>query len=115
MIRDAKPLAPGSDTGLRRGCVVRCLARDPAFRRRVPGGAVHRAVVHERQSLAEDCKAFSGRAQLVIASHFVACGTMQLQVEGDDVMEVRAGELVLLPHNDVHLFGSELTVRRFPR
>ena len=34
---------------------------------------------------------------------------MQLRV-GDEVLNVRAGELVLLPHNDVHIFGSELGV-----
>ena len=30
-------------------------------------------------------------------------------------IDVRAGELVLLPHNDAHVFGSDLNVRRFPR
>ena len=61
----------------------------------------------------EDCKAFQVAPSLVIATHFVASGQMQLQVEGDELMEVRAGELVLLPHNDVHAFGSDSTCRRF--
>ena len=61
----------------------------------------------------EDCKAFQVAPSVVIASHYVASGTMKLQVEGEEVMEVRAGELVLLPHNDVHAFGSDVTVPPF--
>jgi AraC-like DNA-binding protein len=44
----------------------------------------------------------------VIASHFVAAGSMQLRVEGAEAIEVRAGEFVLIPHNDIHTFGSDL-------
>ena len=61
----------------------------------------------------EDCKAFQVAPSVVIASHYVASGTMKLQVEGEEVMEVRAGELVLLPHNDAHAFGSDVTVPPF--
>jgi AraC-like DNA-binding protein len=61
----------------------------------------------------EDCKAFQVAPSVVIASHYVASGTMQLQVEGGEVLDVRAGELVLLPHNDVHAFGSDVTVPPF--
>ena len=57
----------------------------------------------------EDCAAFQVLPRHVITSHFVASGQMQLRV-GDEVLNVRAGELVLLPHNDVHIFGSELGV-----
>ena len=35
---------------------------------------------------------------------------MQLRVEGGETIDVRAGELVLLPHNDAHVFGSDLNV-----
>ena len=35
---------------------------------------------------------------------------MQLRVDTGDTIQVRAGELVLLPHNDTHVFGSELGV-----
>ena len=61
----------------------------------------------------EDCKAFQVAPTVVIASHSVASGTMKLQVEGGEVMDVRAGELVLLPHNDVHAFGSDVDVPPF--
>jgi AraC-like DNA-binding protein len=56
----------------------------------------------------DDCKPFLAAPRHVIASHFVAAGSMLLRVEGGDAIEVRAGELVLLPHNDTHVFGSDL-------
>ena len=59
---------------------------------------------------AEDCKAFQVAPRHIIASHFVASGQMQLRADGGDAIHVRAGELVLLPHNDAHTFGSELSV-----
>jgi len=58
----------------------------------------------------EDCKVFQVSPRHVIASHFVASGKMQLRAEGGDLIDVRAGELVLLPHNHAHVFGSELGV-----
>ena len=58
----------------------------------------------------EDCKAFQVSPRHVIASHFVSSGEMQLRVGDGDVVHLRAGELVLLPHNDAHVFGSELGV-----
>ena len=59
---------------------------------------------------AEHCKPFQVTPRHVIASHFVAAGRMQLQIEGSDPIEAQAGELLLLPHNDAHLFGSDLAV-----
>ena len=56
----------------------------------------------------DDCKPFLTAPRHVIASHFVAAGSMQLQAEGGDPIEVRAGEFVLLPHNHTHVFGSDL-------
>jgi AraC-like DNA-binding protein len=61
----------------------------------------------------EDCKAFQVAPSLVIATHFVASGQMQLKVNEEAPIEVRAGELVLLPHNDMHAFGSDVTVAPF--
>jgi AraC-like DNA-binding protein len=60
----------------------------------------------------DDCKAFLAAPRHVIASHFVAAGSMHLRVEGGEAIEVRAGELVLLPHNDTHVFGSDLNGTR---
>ena len=61
----------------------------------------------------DDCKAYQVAPALVIAFHYVASGKMLVQVDGGEPLEVRAGELVLLPHNDVHAFGSDLTVTPF--
>ncbi len=58
----------------------------------------------------DDCKAFQVAPRLVIATHFVASGQMQLQVGDDEPVVVHAGELLLLPHNDAHAFGSDVTV-----
>jgi AraC-like DNA-binding protein len=62
----------------------------------------------------DDCKPFLAAPGHVIASHFVAAGNMQLRVEGGDTIDVRAGEFVLLPHNDTHVFGSDLDVALMP-
>jgi len=61
----------------------------------------------------DDCKAYQVAPALVIASHYVASGRMLVQVEGEAPVEVRAGELVLLPHNHVHAFGSDVNVPPF--
>jgi AraC-like DNA-binding protein len=61
----------------------------------------------------EDCKAFQVTPSLVIATHLVVTGQMLVQVNEDEPLVVRAGELVLLPHNDVHAFGSDVTVPPF--
>ena len=57
-----------------------------------------------------DCKPFQVTPRHVIASHFVAAGHMRLRIDGDEAIDVRAGELILLPQNDAHTFGSDLNV-----
>jgi len=57
---------------------------------------------------AEHCRAFQVAPRHVIASHFVTEGRMQLRVQGGEPVEVDAGELILLPHNDTHVFGSDV-------
>ena len=61
-----------------------------------------------------DCKPFLEAPRHVIATHFVAAGCMQLRPDNSDAIEVRAGEIVLLPHNSAHAFGSELTPTPVP-
>ncbi len=39
---------------------------------------------------------------------------MRLRIDGGDAIDVRASELVLLPHNDAHTFGSDLDVAVVP-
>ena len=62
----------------------------------------------------DDCKPFLEAPRHVIASHFVAQGYMRLQPEGGDAIDVGAGEIVLLPHNSPHRFGSELNPAPVP-
>jgi AraC-like DNA-binding protein len=61
-----------------------------------------------------DCKPFLVTPRHIIASHFVAAGHMRLRIDGGEAIDVRAGELVLLPHNDAHTFGSDLNVAVVP-
>jgi AraC-like DNA-binding protein len=56
--------------------------------------------------LAEDCGAFAVKPPLLIAYHFVIEGKFLLSTEGEPTVEVRAGEIVLLPRNDVHTLAS---------
>ncbi len=58
----------------------------------------------------DDCRAFMRPPSDVMALHFVVTGRMQLRVAAGEPVEVAAGEVVLLPHNDQHLFGSSLDV-----
>jgi AraC-like DNA-binding protein len=62
----------------------------------------------------EDCKPYLAAPRHVIASHYVASGHMQLRAEGSEAIDVRTGEIVLLPHNDAHCFGSELNPAPVP-
>ena len=56
--------------------------------------------------LAEDCGSFLVKPRLLIAYHFVIEGKFLLSTEGEPAVEVRAGEIVLLPRNDVHTLAS---------
>jgi len=55
---------------------------------------------------AEDCGVFLAKPPLLIAYHFVIEGRLLLSIEGESAVEVRAGEIVLLPRNDVHTLAS---------
>ena len=58
----------------------------------------------------EHCKPVLAVPRHVIAYHFVARGGMQVRIDGGEIENVREGEIVLLPHNDSHRFGSDLNV-----
>ena len=62
----------------------------------------------------DDCRPFLVTPRHVIASHFVAAGQMQLRIDGGATIDVHASELVLLPHNDAHVFGSDLNAAVMP-
>jgi AraC-like DNA-binding protein len=56
---------------------------------------------------AEDCKPILAKPAQMIAYHFLIEGRMLVSVEGEPAMEVRPGEVVLLPRNDTHVLASE--------
>jgi AraC-like DNA-binding protein len=47
----------------------------------------------------------------VIGFHYVVSGRLLAHVEGGDPVELRAGEIVLLPRNDVHILASGLDIK----
>src|SRR5258706_14389256 len=55
---------------------------------------------------AEDCGPFLTAPSLLIAYHFVIDGRLLLTTEGKPTIEVRDGEVILLPRNDVHTMAS---------
>ena len=59
----------------------------------------------------DDCSAYLPRPAHVIAYHYVTEGRCAVEVAGLPAMEVKAGEIVLLPRNDPHRLGSALDVR----
>ena len=55
---------------------------------------------------AEDCKPLLEQPQHLIAYHFMIEGSMLLTVDGEPQSTVRAGEIVLLPRNDMQILAS---------
>ena len=54
----------------------------------------------------DDYAPFQVKPPLLIAYHFVIEGKALLSIEGGSTVEARAGEVVLLPRNDVHILAS---------
>jgi hypothetical protein len=59
----------------------------------------------------EHCTPALGPASHLILYHYVVDGDVHIRVAGEDGegLLVRAGEMVLLPRNDLHLIGSDLS------
>ena len=55
---------------------------------------------------AEDLGSFLTTPSLLIAYHFVIEGRLLISIEGEPTIEVCAGQVVLLPRNDVHTLAS---------
>jgi AraC-like DNA-binding protein len=55
---------------------------------------------------AEDCRPFLAKPAQLISYHVNLVGEFLLWVEGEPAMKVRAGEIVLLPRNDVQTLAS---------
>jgi AraC-like DNA-binding protein len=60
----------------------------------------------------EHCGPVLGPASHLIPYHYVVEGELRLRVEGEggEVLALRSGEVVLLPRNDLHLMGSDLSL-----
>jgi AraC-like DNA-binding protein len=60
----------------------------------------------------EHCMPALGSASHLILYHYVVEGDFRIRVEGEDGDDliIGAGEVVLLPRNDVHLMGSDLSL-----
>lgn len=47
-------------------------------------------------------------AEHIVLYHYVAEGRLSVQLPGGEPLEIRAGEVVIFPHNDMHLLGSRI-------
>lgn len=55
----------------------------------------------------QDCAAFvTGRAASIISYHYISEGRVVLELDDHEPVEVDRGEVVLLPHNEIHRLGS---------
>ena len=55
---------------------------------------------------AEDCTPYMAAPAQILAYHFVIGGRLVCEIEGEDALEVGAGEVLLLPRNDSHDLAS---------
>jgi AraC-like DNA-binding protein len=60
----------------------------------------------------EHCTPVLGPASHLILYHYVVEGDLHIRVDGEDgeSLTIGAGEVVLLPRNDLHLMGSDLSL-----
>ncbi|MDT9600714.1 AraC family transcriptional regulator [Sphingosinicella rhizophila] len=59
------------------------------------------------QMTPEDCAAFFPQPAHVIAYHYVVSGRLLCAVGSDPAIEVRAGQIMLVPRNELHKLGSD--------
>jgi AraC-like DNA-binding protein len=63
----------------------------------------------------EHCAPFLATASHLIIFHYVVEGDFHIQVEGEEEsLVIGAGEVVLLPRNDLHRMGSDLSLSPVP-
>jgi len=56
----------------------------------------------------EDWQPFMAAPAQVIGYHYVVSGRIEVKVEGEPMVTVNGGELVMLPRNEEHLLGSSV-------
>ncbi len=59
---------------------------------------------------ADDCSAYTPVPANVVAFHYVSEGRVNVSVAGIPPLVVEAGEIVLVPRNDPHTLGSDLSL-----
>ena len=59
----------------------------------------------------EDCTPFTPEPRYIIAYHHVTAGRFLLKLGGQPPIQVKGGEIVVLPRNDHHVIGSALNLR----
>jgi AraC-like DNA-binding protein len=62
----------------------------------------------------EHCTPALGAAPHLIPYHYVLDGALVLRVGESEPLSLEAGELVMLPRNDLHVMGSDLALRPVP-
>src|SRR5215470_2108647 len=64
----------------------------------------------------EHCAPLLGSASHLIIYHYVVEGDLRIRIDGEegDGIVIGAGEVVLLPRNDLHLMGSDLSLPPVP-
>jgi AraC family transcriptional regulator, alkane utilization regulator len=63
------------------------------------------------QMAPELCAPFLGEASQLIPYHYVVDGEMHVALSNQPAQRLRSGEIVLFPHNDFHLIGSDVSLR----
>jgi AraC-like DNA-binding protein len=63
------------------------------------------------QTFADDCGLEVATPTQIIAYHVVIAGRLLASVEGEPPIEVAAGEIVLVPRNELHLLASATGIR----
>jgi AraC-like DNA-binding protein len=65
------------------------------------------------QMAPEHCAPYLTRANHLIEYHFIVEGTLQACIAGkpETAVTLKANEVVILPHNDVHHLGSDLSLK----
>ncbi|MFO1162401.1 MAG: AraC family transcriptional regulator [Reyranellaceae bacterium] len=62
----------------------------------------------------EHCSPVLGPAAHLIPYHYVVEGVMNVRVDGQEPVTLRAGEVLLLPGNDLHVLASDITLPPVP-
>src|ERR1700760_3728280 len=62
----------------------------------------------------KDCGPAIGPASDLISYHYIVEGELGISVNGAESLMLVAGDIVLLPRNDLHLIGSDLSLPPVP-